>query len=127
MINPSICELLIQHERERPDVIYLRQPRKGNWQEYTWSSVMHQARQVASFLAQMGLKKGDHVSIFSKNCAEWFIADFGITLAGMVNVPLYANQHSESITYVLDHAAVKLVFVENWIITCEQRVTFQIL
>ncbi|MFI4963496.1 MAG: AMP-binding protein, partial [Legionellales bacterium] len=37
--------------------------------------------------------------------------DFGITLAGMVSVPLYSNQHEESIHYVLEHAEIQLVFV----------------
>lgn len=59
----------------------------------------------------LGLKRGSHVSIISKNCAEWFIVDFGICLAGMVNVPLFTNQHVESIHYVLEHADVELVFI----------------
>ncbi|WP_241480340.1 AMP-binding protein [Legionella norrlandica] len=72
---------------------------------------MLKARKVASFLQQLGLKKGDHISIISKNCAEWFITDFGIHIAGMVNVPLFANQNEESAHYVLEHGDVKLVFI----------------
>lgn len=111
MSNTSICELLLLREHENAETIYLRQPRHGVWQEYSWSAVIRQARQVAAFLQRIGLRRGDHVSIYSKNCAEWFIADFGITLAGMVNVPLYANQHPESIQYVLEQAGIKAVFI----------------
>ncbi|KTD22401.1 AMP-binding protein [Legionella londiniensis] len=107
----SICHLLLEHEKKRASQIYLRQPREGQWHEYTWAEVMHKARQVAAFLKNSGLKKGTHIAIYSKNCAEWFIADFGISLANMVNVPLFPNQHEESIQYVLEHAEVKLVFV----------------
>ena len=107
----SLCQLLLHHEQNNASSIYLKQPRQGVWHTYTWADTMRQARLVARFLLTLGLKKGDHVSIFSKNCAEWIIADFGICLAGMVSVPLFANQHKTSIEYVLKHAEVKLVFI----------------
>lgn len=107
----SLGQLLLKKEREAANKIYLRQPKNGAWHELTWAEAMLKARKVAAFLHQIGLKKGSHVSIFSKNCAEWFIADFGIYLAGMVSVPLFTNQHEESIHYILDHADVQLVFI----------------
>ena len=110
-LENSLTKRLLDRELNAGNRVYLRQPRHGKWHEFTWAEVMQQARQVAFFLQSLGLKKGAHVAIFSKNCAEWFIADFGICLAGMVNVPLFPNQHEESIDYVLKHAEVKLVFV----------------
>lgn len=107
----SLFQLLLKNEKDAAERVYLRQPRNGVWYEYTWAEVMLQARKVAGFLHQLGLKKGDHISIISKNCAEWFITDFGIHLAGMVNVPLFANQNEDSAHYVLKHGDVKLVFV----------------
>ncbi|KTD48854.1 AMP-binding protein [Legionella rubrilucens] len=107
----TLNQWLLHNERQFAERIYLRQPRQGQWHEYTWADVVTQARKVARFLLESGLKKGDRVSIFSKNCAEWFITDFGISLAGLVNVPLFANQHQESINYILQHAEVKLVFL----------------
>lgn len=109
-MNNSLFKQLIKNGRDRAFQIYLRQPRNGVWHEYTWRDVMLQARKVAAFLLKIGLKKGDHVSIISKNCAEWFIADFGIFLAGMVTVPLFPNQNEENTQYVLKHAEIKLVF-----------------
>jgi len=109
--NTSLVHLLLARERDHAERVYLRQPRNGHWHELTWRQVMHQARQVAHFLQNLGLKPGAHVAIFSKNCAEWFITDFGIALAGMVNVPLFFNQHEDSIKYVLEHGEVKAVFV----------------
>lgn len=111
MANKSLNQWLLDNEQQNASRVYLRQPRNDQWHEFTWAMVMHQARQVAQFLYDIGLKKGDHITLFSKNCAEWFITDFGISLAGMVNVPLFANQHPDSIHYVLNHAEVKLVFI----------------
>lgn len=110
-MNPLICDTLLLKEKESADRIYLRQPHEGLWRELTWAQVMKQARQVAATLKSAGLKRGDRVSIFSKNCAEWVIADFGITLAGMVNVPLFPNQNKPTIDFILTHAEVKLVLI----------------
>lgn len=109
--NELLCQVLLRKEKEVGDKIYLRQPHRGQWTDYTWSDVVLQARQVASMLQQLGLERGDRVSIFSKNCAEWIIADFGITLAGMVNVPLFPNQNEQTIKFILEHSEVKLVFI----------------
>jgi len=106
-----ICQQLLAKEKQCADQVYLKQPYDGSWHEFTWAMAMQQARKVATFLMNSGLKRGDRVSIFSKNCAEWLIADFGITLAGMVNVPLFPNQNKATIEYILNHAEVKLVFV----------------
>ena len=107
----TLLSLLLKNEKEAADRMYLRQPRAGIWYQYTWGEVMLKARKVAAFIHNLGLKRGSHVAIISKNCAEWFIADYGILLAGMVSVPLFANQHLESIHHVLEHGDVELVFV----------------
>jgi len=106
-----IVDCLLEKEKKQGNRVYLRQPRDGAWHDYTWHDIMQAAKRVAQFLRDEGLQPGSHVSIFSKNCVEWVIADFGITLAGMVSVPLFPNQHEESIAYILQHAAVELVFV----------------
>lgn len=103
--------LLLKKEKDEANTVYLKQARAGTLQEMTWSQVMLAARKVANFLRSINLRKGAHIGIISKNCAEWFITDFGITLANMVSVPLFANQHEESIHYVLDHADVQVVFI----------------
>jgi long-chain acyl-CoA synthetase len=111
MANKLLCEVLLEKEQQCPNKVYLRQPREGQWHEYTWAQVMEKVRRVASFLKAQGFKKGQHVSIVSKNCAEWFITDFAIAMAGLVNVPLFANQHTDSIEYVLDHGEVEFIFM----------------
>jgi len=106
-----LCELLLKNEKEKANSVYLKQPYKRQWFELTWSETIKKARRVAAFLLNNGYKRGDHIAIISKNCAEWLIADFGIALAGMVSVPLFSNQNQDNIEYILDHGEIKLVFV----------------
>ncbi|MBD9417123.1 AMP-binding protein [Pseudomonas sp. PDM16] len=94
-----------------PDRVWLSQPVDGRWHDFTWREVDDQARRLASALRGLGCEPGDRVALLAKNCAEWFISDLAIMLAGLVSVPLYPLQTAESIAYVLDHAECKVVLL----------------
>ena len=104
-------DYLYQWEKNSPNKIYLRQPRKRIWQEYSWQQVANEARRMAAALQDLQVQKGDRVAIISKNCAEWIIADLAIMMVGAISVPLYPTQSDDSIEYVLQHSGASLVFV----------------
>lgn len=91
--------------------VYLRQPINGKYIEYSWNETARQARNVAYQLTQMGVNAGDKVAIWSKNCAEWIVADLAIMLVGAVSVPLYPGQSKSNVHYVLEHSEAKFLFV----------------
>jgi long-chain acyl-CoA synthetase len=96
---------------EQPNRVYLRQPINGAFQELTWTEVEVLARNMAYQLVQLGIDKGDKVALWSKNCAQWIIADLAIMMAGAVSVPLYPGQSKKNVHYVLEHSEAKLLFV----------------
>lgn len=104
-------EMLYHWEETATDTLYLRQPVDGLVEEYTWGQVAEQARKVAASLIMMDLPKGSHIAILSKNCAEWFITDLAIMLAGHVSIPIYSTAGADTIRYVLDHAKCPVIFV----------------
>jgi long-chain acyl-CoA synthetase len=53
----SLFQLLLKKERECGDQVYLRQPKQGIWQEFSWSETMSQARKLAAFIRGLGLEK----------------------------------------------------------------------
>ncbi len=97
--------------KQQPDADYLHQPIDGELRVFTWSEVDSQARSVASALLALGATPGDRVGIFSKNCAEWFIADLAIMMAGLISVPIYHTANRDTIRYILDDSECKAVFV----------------
>lgn len=96
---------------QQPDTVWLRQPVAGVWHDFTWRQVDDQARRLASALLALGCVPGDRVALLAKNCAEWFISDLAIQLAGLISVPLYPLQAPEQIAYVLEHADCKVILV----------------
>lgn len=104
-------EMLYKWEQNHPEAIYLKQPINGVIKDFTWRETGQQARKVAACLVAMELPAGSHIAILSKNCAEWFITDLAIMLAGHVSVPIYSTAGEETIQYVLNHAQCSVIFV----------------
>ncbi|MFD3300715.1 AMP-binding protein [Aquipseudomonas alcaligenes] len=101
-----------QHWCERtPERVWLRQPVAGHWHDFTWHQVDEQARRLATGLQALGCAPGERVAILAKNCAEWFISDLAIMMAGLISVPLYPLQTAESIAYVLEHAECRVIIL----------------
>lgn len=111
MTIKSPLEMLYHWEKNTPDRIYLKQPIDGNYKEFSWQETGQQVRRLASELKLMDLPQGSHIAILSKNCAEWFITDLAIMMAGHVSVPIYATAGTHTIQYVLDHAKCPVIFV----------------
>lgn len=113
-------EMFYHWEETAANTLYLKQPVDGRVDEYTWGKVAEQARKVAAYLISMDLPKGSHVAILSKNCAQWFITDLAIMLAGHVSVPIYSTAGADTIRYVLEHAQCPVIFVGKLDKTAEQ-------
>ncbi|OJH07299.1 MAG: AMP-binding acetyl-CoA synthetase [Alcanivorax borkumensis] len=89
----------------------------GELREYTWKQVDEEARKIAAYLQSIGMQKGDHVALVSKNCAEWIITDVAIWMAGGVSVPLYPTLVAETVRQILEHSESKFLFVgklDDW-------------
>ncbi len=96
---------------------FLRQPFGDDWEEYSWGQTGLMARKLATGLKSLGLPKGSHIGLMSKNCREWIIADLAIIMAGYVSVPFFPNLKSNEIKNLLEFGDVKALFVgkvEDW-------------
>ena len=104
-------------EEKLRDKPFLRQPFGDNWEVYTWGEAGKMARKLATGLKSLGLKKGSHIGLMSKNCREWIIADLAIIMAGYVSVPFFPSLKSHEIKNLLEFGDVKALFmgkVEDW-------------
>jgi len=113
-------EMLYHWQDTCPDKVFLRQPVDGEVKEFTWQDTADQARRVAAGLIALNLPSESKIAILSKNCAEWFITDLAIMLAGHVSVPIYSTAGKKTIRYILDHSKSSAVFIGKLDKTAEQ-------
>lgn len=68
------------------------------------------AMTIAGALRGIGIRPGDRVAIFMKNCPDYLIALYGIWYAGAVAVPINSKLHGREAAFILDDSGAGLVF-----------------
>lgn len=108
---PTIVDAFCKFEKEKANQLFLAEPVKSIYQNFTWASAGKEIRSITNYLKKSGLKRGDRVALLSKNCAHWIMCDLAIAMAEMVSVPLYPNITAESVDEILRHSEAKMIFV----------------
>ena len=80
------------------------------WKAISSEELLRRVAGLSTALVELGVKPGDRVGLFAANRPEWHTADFAITGSGGVTVPIYFNESTERITYILKHCGAKFVF-----------------
>lgn len=74
---------------------------------FTWAELNERANRVANGLMDMGLKKGDKVTVLSFNCNEMLELTAGLNKAGMVIVNMNFRNVGKEITYQVNNSDSK--------------------
>jgi long-chain acyl-CoA synthetase len=83
------------------------------WVDRTFSEVQEVVRPLAFGLVELGVEKGDRVSILGNTRPEWTYFDFAALSVGAVVVPIYQTNSPEECRYVLENSDSKVVVVED--------------
>ncbi|MEN9958169.1 MAG: hypothetical protein RLZZ474_413, partial [Bacteroidota bacterium] len=114
----SNLENFIHWAKNTPNNTYLKQPKAGNYTDYSYQESLHIVEQIGSYLnEQLSDQKPNHIGILSKNSAHWILSDLAISYAGAVSVPFYATLTSEQLNQVLVHSDCQILIVgklDNW-------------
>ena len=92
---PTMLDKFCEFEQSRANKLFLAEPVRGEYQQFTWEEAGKQVRKMAASLREMGLGKDDKVAILSKNCAHWIMADLAIAMARAVGRSAAGNQQHQ--------------------------------
>jgi long-chain acyl-CoA synthetase len=79
----------------------------------TYQETRRQVQEFGAGLMQLGIKKGDRVSLLADGRNSWVIGELGILYAGGVNVPLSIKLNPEEIRFRLSHSGSKMVITSS--------------
>jgi len=85
----------------------------GAWVSRSFNDVLETVRSLSLGLIDLGVEKGDKVSILANTRQEWTYFDFAGLAAGAVVVPIYQTNSPEECQYVLENSDAKVVVVED--------------
>jgi long-chain acyl-CoA synthetase len=109
----SLPALLLEHARERPDAVALREKHRGRWREFTWSEYALRVARTAHGLRALGVEPGDRVAVHAENRPEWLVADLAIQGIGAITVGVYPTSPPAEVEYLLEHSGCVVLIAED--------------
>jgi long-chain acyl-CoA synthetase len=92
----------------------------GEWRKYSTTEIKNTVDSLSMGLlhAKIGYQDGtiegrDKIAILSNNRPEWMILDMAVQQTGAVLTPIYPTINVNELEFILNDAAVKLVFVSD--------------
>ena len=112
--SKTIADLLpaaIERYAERPAIMF--KDESGSWVKRTYEEVGETVRELSLGLIDLGIERGDKVSILANTRPEWTYFDFAALSAGATVVPIYQTNSPEECQYVLENSDARAVIVED--------------
>ena len=83
------------------------------WTVSTWQEMANEIARWQVAFNKDGLQPGDKVAIMVKNSREWVVFDQAALGLGLVTVPLYSDDRPDNVAYIINHAEIKILFVQD--------------
>lgn len=86
---------------------------KGQYRTTSYAELYERGLELAEALIADGVAAREHLAILADNRIEWMIVDYGVQFCGAADTPRGTDVTDGEIAYILDHADVKVAFVED--------------
>lgn len=83
------------------------------WRPVTYKELYLQGMDLATGLIELGVKAREHIGQFSDNRFEWILADYAVQFCGAADVPRGRDITEDELLYIIEHAGIKVVFIET--------------
>ncbi|MFO7602992.1 MAG: long-chain fatty acid--CoA ligase [Gammaproteobacteria bacterium] len=112
---PNLSRLFLERVARSPDKVAYEyfDSTSAQWCELRWQEMAERVGGWQHSLRQEHLVPGDRVGIMLKNSPSWVLCEQAALGLGLVVVPLYVNDRPENTRYILNHADVKILFIDN--------------
>ena len=80
---------------------------------FTFAEVAAEVDRAAKALMALGIKRGDHVSLWLNNCPNWIFIMYGAAKIGAVLVPINTRFRTQDLRYVLRQSDSRLLITHD--------------
>ncbi len=86
--------------------------KKGNtYKELSWNDLGIRIESISKYLISEGINANSNIGIYSHNCPEWSITDFGILSTRGVVVPIFPTSTYDQLEYIVKETEMEVLFV----------------
>ena len=114
MLNTAPFSRLIHEQAARFGnrmVMTYRDYDANRWIPISWNDFSATVRKVSNALLSYGVDVQENIAVFSQNMPECLYVDFGAYGIRAVTIPFYATSSESQISYMVNDAEVRYVFV----------------
>jgi len=79
----------------------------------TWKEFDNQLKQVSKSLIELGLKKGDKITLLSYTSYNWVLTDLASASIGVCTVGIYHSLPPRDCQYIINHSDSVIAFVQD--------------
>ena len=84
--------------------------------EFSYQEVNEITNRIANGLRNLGLEKGDKVAAFLPNCLEAAYLWFGVSKAGMIDVPINIANKGDFLSHIINSSDSKVMIIDRQLI-----------
>jgi long-chain acyl-CoA synthetase len=111
--SKTIADLLPQAAVKYADRVAIRHRAGDEWRDVTFAEVGEIVSEIARGLIDLGIAKGERVALLAGTRPEWTYADFAISAAGGVVVPVYPTNSPEECEWVAGNSESVAIVAED--------------
>jgi len=111
--SKTIADLLPLAAEAHAERTAVRYKRDGEWQDVSYGEVRTIVSEIGRGLIDLGIEPGERVSLLCSTRPEWTYADFAISSAGAVVVPIYPTNSPGECEWVAGNSESVAVICED--------------
>ncbi len=113
MQTTRIFDVLDRYREKFPkdDALCFRQ--NGEWVKFSSGDYIEYASNFCYGLYELGYRKGDKIVTVTNNRPEWNFIDTGMTMLGIVHVPVFTSLNSSEYEYIIRVSGAGMIIISD--------------
>jgi len=95
----------------KEDVLCFRH--NGIWKKYSTNDYLDYSYNFCYGLYEAGLRKGDKIITVSANRPEWNFVDMGMSMLGVVHVPVFTSLTTQEYEYIIKNSGAAIIIISD--------------
>ncbi|MFC3199723.1 AMP-dependent synthetase/ligase [Parapedobacter deserti] len=108
-----IFDILTDYKARFAKPVMVAGKANGKWINYPTDEFLTIVDNLSKGLVTKGVGKGDKIALMAGNRPEWNFCDFAINQLGAAVIPLYPTLSDQDLSFIINDATVKLIFVSD--------------
>ena len=106
-------DLLDRYREKFPKDDALCFKQNGEWIKYSSQDYIDYSYNFCYGLYELGFRKGDKIVTVSNNRPEWNFIDMGMSMLGIVHVPVFTSLNAAEYEYIIKNSGAKMIIISD--------------